>query len=59
MEIPRSKQGIILFQKKYALEHLKDTRLLDAKPIYCPSHPNIKLQKQGSDFFLTLLPIKD
>ena len=33
------------------MELLKDTRLLDAKPVSCPSDPNIKFQKQGSDLF--------
>jgi len=45
IEIARSKQEIVLFQRKYVLELLKDTRLLDAKPVSCPSDPNIKLQK--------------
>ncbi|XP_061349772.1 uncharacterized mitochondrial protein AtMg00810-like [Gastrolobium bilobum] len=43
LEISRSKKGIILNQRKYALELLSDSGMLAAKPASTPLDPAIKL----------------
>ena len=43
MEVARSKKGISLSQRKYVLDILEDTALMEAKPIEMPMDPNVKL----------------
>ncbi|KAI5349903.1 hypothetical protein L3X38_002794 [Prunus dulcis] len=43
IEVARSKHGIFLSQRKYILDLLAETRMLDCKPIDTPSEQNHKL----------------
>ena len=43
IEVAQSKAGIAISQRKYALDILKETGMLDCKPIDTPMDPNIKL----------------
>ncbi|CAL2272194.1 unnamed protein product [Prunus armeniaca] len=44
IEVSRSKHGIFLSQRKYILDLLAETRMLDCKPIDTPSEQNHKLR---------------
>ncbi|KAE8725286.1 hypothetical protein F3Y22_tig00009003pilonHSYRG00075 [Hibiscus syriacus] len=48
-EILRSREGILLNQRKYALELIEETRLGGAKPVCTPMEQNIKLTTAGYD----------
>ena len=43
MEIARSKKGIAVSQRKYVLDLLKDTAMLDCKPADTPMDSTTKL----------------
>ena len=43
IEIAQSKSGVIMSQRKYALDILEGTGLLDCKPVDTPMDPNVKL----------------
>ena len=48
IEIAQSKSGMVMNQRKYAVEILEETGMLDYKPIDTPIDPNVKLApKQG------------
>jgi len=47
-EVARSKKGIMMNQKKYALELLKDTGRLACKPTVTPMDNLVKLSSTGS-----------
>ena len=46
----RSKQRILLSQRKYVLDMLSETRKLGAKPCSTPMAPNVQLTKEGELF---------
>ena len=48
IEVARSKHGIALCQRKYALEILEDTSFLASKPSRSPVDPNLTLTQLGS-----------
>ena len=50
VKVMRSKQGIMLFQRKYVLDILSKTRKLGVKPCSTPMAPNIQLTKEGELF---------
>ncbi|RVX18130.1 Retrovirus-related Pol polyprotein from transposon RE2 [Vitis vinifera] len=43
IEIAQSSSGVVLFPKKYALDILEETGMLDCKPVDTPMDPNVKL----------------
>ena len=49
IEIAQSSSGVVLSQRKYALDILEETGMLDCKPVDTPMDPNVKLVPgQGS-----------
>lgn len=46
-EVARSKQGLILNQRKYTLELLEDSGILAAKPSTTLSDPSVRLSSEG------------
>ncbi|RVX16790.1 Retrovirus-related Pol polyprotein from transposon RE1 [Vitis vinifera] len=43
IEIAQSSSGVVLSQRKYALDILEETSMLDCKPVDTPMDPNVKL----------------
>ena len=43
IEVAQSKTGVAISQRKYALDILEETGMLDCKPIDTPMDPNVKL----------------
>lgn len=58
MEVARTKKGISLCQRNYALDALEDTGFLGNKPVPFPMDQNLKLIKFEEDF-LTILAYID
>ena len=50
VKVMRSKQGILLHQRKYVLDMLSETGKLNAKPCSTPMAPNVQLNKEGELF---------
>ena len=51
IEVAQSENGIIISQRKYALDILKETSMLDCKPADSPMDPNLKLlPNQGETY---------
>nr|KYP65081.1 Putative transposon Ty5-1 protein YCL074W family [Cajanus cajan] len=51
IEVAQSKNGIVISQRKYALDILEETGLMSSKPIDTPMDPNAKLlPSQGEPF---------
>ena len=49
LEIARSKHGIFLSQRKYALSLLEDTGFLGSKPASLPMDPYVKLSNEDGE----------
>ena len=49
MEVARSKQGILISQRKYTLDLLKDTGMLGCKPRHTPLERNWKYLLKDND----------
>lgn len=47
MEVARSNAGIVVSQKKYILDLLRDTGMMGCKPTDTPMEPNVKLGLEG------------
>ncbi|RVW82963.1 Retrovirus-related Pol polyprotein from transposon RE2 [Vitis vinifera] len=43
IEIAQSSSDVVIFQRKYALDILEETGMLDCKPVDTPMDPNVKL----------------
>ena len=43
IEIAQSNSGVVMSQRKYVLDILKETGMLDCKPVNTPMDPNVKL----------------
>ena len=43
IEVPQSKSGMVISQRKYTFNILEKISMLDYKPINTPMHPNVKL----------------
>ena len=43
IEIAQSKSGVVISQRKYVLDILEETSMLECKPVDTPIDPNVKL----------------
>ena len=43
IEITQSSSGVVFSQRKYVLDILEETGMLDCKPVDTPMDPNVKL----------------
>ena len=43
LEIAQSSSGVVMSQRKYALDILEETGMLECKPVDTPMNPNVKL----------------
>ncbi|RDX89938.1 putative mitochondrial protein, partial [Mucuna pruriens] len=51
IEVAQSKEGIVISQRKYALDILQETSMSNCKPVDSPMDPNMKLMvKQGEPY---------
>jgi len=46
IEVAQSKEGVVISQRKYALDILKETGMINCKPMDCPMDPNQKLMAE-------------
>ena len=49
IEIAQSKSDVVMSQRKYVLNILEETGMLDCKPIDTPMDPNVKLIPRQGD----------
>ncbi|XP_057465739.1 uncharacterized mitochondrial protein AtMg00810-like [Actinidia eriantha] len=47
IEVARSRHGIYLSQKKYSLDLLQDTGMLECRPAFMPMVPNLKISSES------------
>ena len=52
IEVAQSKDGLVISQRKYAMDILEETGLLNAKPVDTPMDPNVKLLPNHGEPFL-------
>ncbi|RDX86519.1 hypothetical protein CR513_32141, partial [Mucuna pruriens] len=51
IEVAQSKEGIVISQRKYALDILQETSMSNCRPVDSPMDPNMKLMvKQGEPY---------
>jgi len=51
IKVAQSKEGVVISQRKYALDILKETCMIDCKPVDCPMDPNKKLMARYGETF--------
>lgn len=49
LEVARQKKGIVVCQRKYALELLEDTSFINSRPVHSPTVPSHKLSKSEGE----------
>jgi hypothetical protein len=49
IEVTRSKKGIFIYQRKYALDMLQETGTLGSKPVDTPLEVNHRLKSEDGD----------
>jgi len=54
IEITQSRDGVVISQRKYPLDILKDTNMIDCKPVDWPMDPNLELMAAEGEFFFDL-----
>jgi len=52
IEVAQSQEGISIFQRKYVLDILEETWMLDYKPVDTPMDPNVKRLKNQGELYL-------
>ncbi|RDX97948.1 Copia protein, partial [Mucuna pruriens] len=57
IEVTQSKEGIVISQRKYALDILQETSMSNCRPIDSPMDPNMKLMAPCVDHWTTVLRI--
>ena len=48
IEVARSSKGIFLSQRKYVLDLLHETKMINAKPFQLPMESNLKVSFEGA-----------
>jgi len=51
IEVAQSQEGIAISQRKYVLDILEETGMLDCKPVDTPMDPNVKLLQNQADLY--------
>ena len=51
IEVAQSQEGIVISQRKYVLDILEETGMLDCKPVDTPMDPNVKLLQNQADLY--------
>jgi len=46
IEVAQSNEGIVISQRKYALDILKETSMIECRPVNSPMDPNQKLMAE-------------
>ena len=51
IEVAQSKDGIVISQRKYALDILEETGMQNCRPVDSPMDPNLKLMADQSEIY--------
>jgi len=51
IEVAQSKHGVVISQRKYVLDILQETGMIDCKPVESPMDPNQKLTTEEGELF--------
>ena len=51
IEVAQSKDGVVISQRKYALDILQETGMIDCRPVDSPMDPNQKLKIEEGELF--------